>query len=72
MPLLRFLTWMRIYRKKALLYHLTMIIISLGTLFLEIVPFQTLTKGGGFLHLCVGIPAYIHQSRVYMNPGIWV
>ena len=35
-----------------------------------IVPWKTLIKGSGFLPLCVKIPVFFHQRRVYLTSGI--
>ena len=48
MPLLSSLTWMQIYRRKALLAHRPMIIIFPGTLWPDRVPWRTLTVWSGF------------------------
>ena len=70
--LLRSLTWMRIYRRKALLSHSPLIMIFLDTLWPDRVPWQTLTEWSGCPPLFVKIPVYLCQRNVCLTSGIWL
>ena len=67
MPLLRLLTWMRIYRRKALFAQSLMIMTFMGTLYLGSVPWRTLTVWSGWPRLCVRIPVSLPQRKVCLT-----